>query len=204
MIPLNAHVICIILQPLLFKLGRPSSCAPTPQACQWCFQNPRSWYVRPSPCLRTGRSYSQESKMLAFQCNAWLAAVLTTIEWQQNSAWSHCQSLVDNHVQLVIFQILAHHHLQHLSLEWRKLLQYQCDHRRKILPGDETIAVNVIYLESKPGTKKSSSRRECDRSVSKVFPSVFQIHQNGFQIYQNDFQIHQNGFRIMSKCFPDL
>ena len=92
-----------------------------------------------------------------------------------------------------------------------KLLQYQFDHRRKILPGDETIAVNVIYLESKPGTKKSLSRRECDRSVFKVFPSVFQIHQNGFriyqnifQIYQNNFQIHQNGFRIMSKCFPDL
>ena len=145
------------------------------------------------------------------QCNAWLAAGLTTIEWQQKSSWCHCQSPVDNHLQLLIFQILAHHHLQHLSLEWRKLLQYQFDHRRKILPGDETIAVNVIYLESKPGTKKSLSRRECDRSVFKVFPSVFQIHQNGFriyqnvfQIYQNDFQIHPNGFRIMSKCFPDL
>ena len=143
----------MISLPPLFKLGRPSSCAPTPQACQWCFQNPRSWYVRPSPCLRTGRSYSQESKMLALQCNAWLAAVLTTIEWQQKSSWCHCQSPVDNHLQLLIFQILAHHHLQHLSLEWRKLLQYQFDHRRKILPGDETIAVNVIYLESKPGTK---------------------------------------------------
>ena len=194
MIPLNAHVICIILQPLLFKLGRPSSCAPTPQACQWCFQNPRSWYVRPSPCLRTGRSYSQESKMLALQCNAWLAAVLTTIEGQHKSSWCHCQSPVDNHLQLLIFQILAHHHLQHLSLEWRK----------KVL--ENYFSINLITVERSsremrpsPSTsyiwkanleQRNPRQEECDRSVFKVFPSVFQIHQNGF--------------RMMSKCFPDL
>ena len=59
---------------------------------------------------------------------------------------------VDHTVQLLLLQVVAHHHLQHLRSQNRShfIEEFAFRHREEFLPRYEAIAVNVIDLESEP------------------------------------------------------
>ena len=59
---------------------------------------------------------------------------------------------VDHTVQLLLLQVVAHHHLQHLRSQNRNhfIEEFAFRHREEFLPRYEAIAVNVIDLESEP------------------------------------------------------
>ena len=65
---------------------------------------------------------------------------------------SKLNSPVDHTVQLLLLQVVAHHHLQHLRSQNRNhfIEEFAFRHREEFLPRYEAIAVNVIDLESEP------------------------------------------------------
>ena len=97
---------------------------------------------------------SNSSKLIlpSMSLSAYASVLMMAIFYSRGIYPTKVNSPVDHAVQLLLLQVVAHHHLQHLrSQNWNHFIEeFAFRHREEFLPRYEAIAVNVIDLESEP------------------------------------------------------
>ena len=82
--------------------------------------------------------------------SAYASVLMMAIFYSRGIYPTKVNSPVDHAVQLLLLQVVAHHHLQHLRSQNSHIEEFAFRHREEFLPRYEAIAVNVIDLESEP------------------------------------------------------